>query len=476
MDIYKAPPAGREIACNRTMNMRSIKAIGYDMDYTLIHYRSEAWEERAYAHIKKSMLERGWPVEDFEYDQNLIMRGLIIDIELGNIIKTNRFGYVKQAFHGTKPIPHQELQKIYSRTLVDLSDRRYKFLNTLFSLSEGCFFAQLVDGLDSGKIDGAVGYPKLHQVIGKALDHAHTEGTLKQDILSDPANFVVLDKETPLALLDQKKAGKKLLLITNSEWNYTAPVMSYAFDQFLPDGMVWQDLFDVTIVSSRKPSFFADPNPVFEIINDEGMLKPAIGGLKEGGKYLGGNAHMVEKLWGFDGEEILYVGDHIFADVRESKKVLRWRTALILRELETEMVALENFKEKQSTLNKLMRKKEELEYQYDQVRLAIQRKKEKYGPIIQQGLKELYGEQDKLKRESMALDKEIVPLAKESNRLMSDKWGLMMRAGNDKSNLARQIEEYADIYMSRVSNFLFKTPNAYLRSTRSSLPHDFYLG
>jgi 5'-nucleotidase len=51
-------------------------------------------------------------------------------------------------------------------------------------------------------------------------------------------------------------------------------------------------------------------------------------------------------------------------------------------------------------------------------------------------------------------------------------WGLMLRAGNDKSLLTRQVERYADIYTSRVSNFLYQTPFAYLRSSRGSLPHD----
>ena len=47
-----------------------------------------------------------------------------------------------------------------------------------------------------------------------------------------------------------------------------------------------------------------------------------------------------------------------------------------------------------------------------------------------------------------------------------------MRAGNDKSQLARQIERYADVYTSRVANLLYATPFAYLRSVRGSLPHD----
>ncbi|MEO1269501.1 MAG: 5'-nucleotidase domain-containing protein, partial [Myxococcota bacterium] len=35
---------GRQIFCNRTLNLRSLKAIGYDMDYTLLHYHVDRWE------------------------------------------------------------------------------------------------------------------------------------------------------------------------------------------------------------------------------------------------------------------------------------------------------------------------------------------------------------------------------------------------------------------------------------------------
>ncbi len=47
-----------------------------------------------------------------------------------------------------------------------------------------------------------------------------------------------------------------------------------------------------------------------------------------------------------------------------------------------------------------------------------------------------------------------------------------MRAGNDKSLFARQVERYADVYTSRASNFLYETPYAFLRAARGSLPHD----
>jgi 5'-nucleotidase len=71
-----------------------------------------------------------------------------------------------------------------------------------------------------------------------------------------------------------------------------------------------------------------------------------------------------------------------------------------------------------------------------------------------------------------ALDGKIAPLARRGGEILNQRWGLLMRAGNDKSHLARQVERFADIYTSRVSNFLFETPFVYLRAPRGSLPHD----
>jgi hypothetical protein len=44
------------------------------------------------------------------------------------------------------------------------------------------------------------------------------------------------DPNLPLTLLDQKGAGKHLVLITNSDWNYTKQMMKYICDEYLPEG------------------------------------------------------------------------------------------------------------------------------------------------------------------------------------------------------------------------------------------------
>jgi len=465
-------PPERRIYCNRTLNLRSIRAIGYDMDYTLVHYRVKEWEERAFDQIRRRLLLRGWPVEDLQFDERMVIRGLVVDTELGNMVKANRFGFVVRACHGTRFLDHREQREIYSRTIVDLSQPRWYFLNTLFSLSEGSMFLQLVDLLDQGKLPGAMGYQDLFRAVRQSLDEAHMEGELKDEIVSNPDRFAVKDPEVPLALLDQHHAGKKLLLITNSDWGYAAPIMSWAFDSHLPGRMTWRDLFDVVIVSARKPEFFTSQARLFEVVTEEGLLRPATGGLKKGTAYFGGSARMVERHLGLTGDEILYVGDHMYGDVHVSKDVLRWRTALILRELEDEVRAIEEFRARRAELERLMEEKTLLEDRMDRIRLEILRKRNGYGPVSETPIEELEERAQELSQALLELDAQIAPLAQASAQLGNENWGPLMRAGSDKSLLARQMESSADVYTSRVANFLAATPFVYARAARGSLPHD----
>jgi hypothetical protein len=102
------------------------------------------------------------------------------------------------------------------------------------------------------------------------------------------------------------------------------------------------------------------------------------------------------------------------------------------------------------------------------------RRRHRYGPELDKlpSEEDLYARGNELRAEVEALDQQIAPLAKASTEQLNAAWGLLMRAGNDKSHLARQMERYADVYTSRVANFLYATPFAFLRSPRGSLPHD----
>ena len=256
LGLEQVPP-GRQIYSNRTLNLRTIRAIGYDMDYTLVHYRADVWEQQVYDRLKELFVADGWPIEDLEFDPSLVIRGLVIDTDLGNIVKANRFGYVMRAAHGTRPMTFEDQRDVYRHTPVDLSEPRFVFLNTLFSLSASCLYSQLVDLYDQHVLTEVHGYQDLFRQVIERLDETHIEGSLKADIMADPEPYIVLDPQAPLALLDQLQAGKRLMLISNSEWTYAQTIMSYAYDRFLPPDRTWRDLFELVIVGARKPGFFS---------------------------------------------------------------------------------------------------------------------------------------------------------------------------------------------------------------------------
>ncbi|KAK9819835.1 hypothetical protein WJX72_002959 [[Myrmecia] bisecta] len=483
MGVPQSYPSGlphRAIFCSRTLNLRSIQAIGYDMDYTLIHYDVNAWEGKAYEYGLQYLREVGCPVEGLRFDPALVIRGLIVDQELGNLVKVDRFGYVKRAMHGTRMLSWSELRETYGRELVNLrNESRWVFLNTLFSVSEAVMYMQMVERMDQGAIPQQVvqnSYTALYKLVARALFRTHVEGKLKADIIQEPERYVELDPDMAQTLLDQREAGKVLILITNSDHQYTAKMMSFAYDRFMPAGKMWRDLFDMVIVQARKPDFFNYNMSLYEIVTDDGLMRPAMVA-KKGGLYCGGSAKMVEKALGVERDDILYVGDHIYTDAALSKIYFGWRTALIVRELEQEIEALAEGQPHRSKLKELMNKKELVGDLFNQLRLSRQRYLNDRPPLapMQDG-DAVNHTLAQLLMVMESLDSKIGPMLEADGSYFSVRWGYLSRAGlNDKSQFTRQIEKYADIYTSRVSNFLRYTPHMYFRSPSQSLAHDRYL-
>ena len=468
-DAQPAPtPAGRRLFANRTLNVRGLRAIGYDMDYTLIHYHVHEWERSAFDHAREWLVGYGWPVADLEFDPDAFTLGLTFDLEQGNLVKATRFGFVMRAQHGDRVLSFDELRQTYAEIVVDLADDRFEFMNTLFELSRASLFAQCVELHDQQRLSGAMSYADVYRLIDDALTHAHQGGLMKAGIVADPGRFVDPDPDLVTTLQDQRLAGKQLLLITNSDWDYTRKMMRHTVDPFMPEGETWRDLFDIVIVSAAKPSFFENTNPIYRVVDeDQSLLAPHHGALEPGHVYFGGNARLVEESLGHAPAQFLYVGDHLFGDVHVTKDTLRWRTALIAREIEAEVDAASRFRDDEASLTALMDEKIDLERTAAHLRLARRRAR---GDRSAEG--QLSRQLDEVSTRGRELDDRIGPLARAAAGLGNSEWGPLMRAGNDKSLFARQVERYADVYTSRVSNFGFETPYAYVRAARGSLPHD----
>ncbi len=451
-----------KIFVNRTLNMNNIKLIGFDMDYTLVTYNVPEFEAKTYAIIKKKLInDYLYPKEinDFVFDPNFIIRGLVIDTETGNFLKVNRYGFVRTASHGTSFFNFEELKSKYGVYSIDLTDSRYNIVHTLFSKAEGCLFAQLVDYFD--KKEHSPKYKKIFDDVKRCLNNAHMEQELKGDVVSHPEKYLIPDRRIVDALIKFKKFGKKLALITNSDYNYSNKVMNYCFEKFINSS--WQKIFDIIVVAANKPSFFKDSNMFLKVDPKTGLLSNFYGSLEWNGIYQGGNANYLEKNFNIDPSEILYLGDHILGDVVTLKETIGWRTGLVVQELEEEVPILEKTQEIHKIIAKKMLEKERLE----DISLGYREKL-----WLKDNAKVNRQKWDEIKEKMMKLDEELRDLITQSQQGFNPYWGEVMRAGNEVSRFAALVERYACIYMSGIANLYYYSPYKYFRSQRRLLAHD----
>ena len=84
-ELVEPAPPERGVFANRTLNLRAVQAVGYDMDYTLIHYRIEEWERDAFEYARSILGRWGFPVDDLTFDPAAFTIGLAFDLRLGKV-------------------------------------------------------------------------------------------------------------------------------------------------------------------------------------------------------------------------------------------------------------------------------------------------------------------------------------------------------------------------------------------------------
>lgn len=450
------------IYINRTLNLKKIKAIGFDMDYTIVRYNSEEFERFTHQQVlKKLVQEKAYPkaIENLKFDFNLVIQGLIIDKKRGNLLKVSRFGKVKSCLFGLEMLPFKEQQRLYGNRVIDLNDEWVQSLDTSFAISNGVLYAQLVDLKKQGM--GLPDYPILADDIKEILDLAHRDGTLKNEVRENFDRYIIKDPEMAETLERFKDYGKRLLLITNSDFNYTKLLLDNTLTPFLKQHSSWRDLFEVVITLSGKPRFFnqgagflrIDPE-TSQMTNHDGPVTPGV--------YQGGHAGKLQRDLGLEGDEILYLGDHIYGDVVTIKKTFNWRTALVLEPIADEVKAILKGRPIQTEIDQLMAKKEQLEQELNELDLGPQKR----GKVR---------ERDKINQYFAEIEKINTAISERlqaHRQFFNPMWGEMMRAGHEESRFADQVEKYACIYMAKVSDLLNYSPRTYFRPHKRVLPHE----
>lgn len=452
-----------KVFVNRIINMKRIKLIGLDMDHTLIRYNTEDFEGLVYELIKEKLVEiKHYPdyIKTLKFNYHDAIRGLVIDSKNGNILKLSRYGAIRQSYHGTQPISFAEQNKIYRSIYVDLGDPNYMAIDTSFSIAFCVLYGQLID-LKEQFPDAFPNYQNIALDVQYCVDKVHSDGSLKNIISKDLKKYVIKEKEVVDGLKHFIRHGKKIFILTNSEYEYTKLLLEYAIDPFLNDGETWRDLFEFVITLANKPRFFYD-NLRFLAINPVDGSMRNINGPVVPGVYQGGNAKKFTEDLKVAGDEILYIGDHIYGDILRLKKDCNWRTALVVDELGDEIAAQIRALPIEKKIVETMGIKKDLEQKYvDLCTQSIDEESELYNKEIQD-----------LQTQITAVDVEITKLLQEQSKFYNRKWERVFRAGAEASYFAYQVDRFACIYMEKLSDFLEYSPISYFRANRRLLAHD----
>src|SRR5262249_30584049 len=157
--------------------------------------------------------------------------------------------------------------------------------------------------------------------------------SIKSEIASDPGRFVAPDLRLGRFLETLRENGKKVFLLTNSEHTYTNLLMTHLLET--NGGPSWRSFFDMVVVDAGKPRFFRERGTNGRWLDERGSGAPI---------YSGGDVSGLERRLGFKGDAILYWGDHTYGDILRSKKSVGWRTAMIIPELEQEILVSEDIR------------------------------------------------------------------------------------------------------------------------------------
>ncbi|MCX7674528.1 MAG: HAD-IG family 5'-nucleotidase [Bdellovibrionaceae bacterium] len=453
----------QHVFVNRTLNLKKIRYIGFDMDHTLIRYHGEAFEELSFQAIKDKLIAKGYPeaIRALKFNFQQAIRGLAIDKKRGNLLKLNRHSAIRSSYHGLRPIDFREQNRIYQSTYIDLNDPNYEAIDTIFSISHAVMVALLVDLKESQPGLHLPDFSVIADDVLAALDEAHRDGSIKGEVRKRLNQFIIKEPEVVAGLEKYKKHGKKLFIVTNSDFHYTKLLLDYAINPFLKEHPHWSELFEFVITLAQKPRFFYDKLPLLKVDMSTGLMSNFDAPLQPG-VYQGGCAHYITQDLRLQPDEILYIGDHIYGDILRLKKDCGWRTAMVIEELAHEIDANLKTKPISQEIEKLMAIKEPLENRLTQL---MTDKCETPDDCED-------AEIEPLQKQISEIDGQIAALIKKQQAAYNPYWGALMRSGNEESYFAYQVERYACVYMPKLADLLAQSPRSYFRAPRRPMPHE----
>src|SRR5262249_33993695 len=202
----------------------------------------------------------------------------------------------------------------------------------------------------------------------------------------------------------------------------------------------WRNYFDIVAVSAQKPAFFTERRP-FEELDARGEVVRELreGPLLRGRVYQGGNLHDLERMTGTGGDHVLYIGDHIYGDMLRSKKSSNWRTAMIIQELENELLMQERLAGRMARVDELEPRLPTLDSEINYAQFVLKSLGKLSEPdgqpldpnLLDSAKRMAKANLDRLRRELRATLEQHATLRREIDQAFNATWGPLFKEGTE---------------------------------------------
>ncbi|KAJ1728533.1 hypothetical protein LPJ61_003988, partial [Coemansia biformis] len=348
-------PTSKEIFPNTELRLSKVRTYGFDFDYTLANYTAKL-PETIYTMIRDVLVKKMlYPpaLQALQYDRTFAIRGISYDRETGWLFKLDsNYNIAMDTVHyGREPL--RDLEEVYSlhngpHVAPDYVKSHLYQLNDIYSVPEATLLADVIQYFSEHNIpfhprylaeDIRTAGEYIHKGDGISLSPLHTE------IMNNIGDYLNRAPELMQILNDLRGAGKRVFLLTNSGYQYVSAGLAYMFNT-----KDWRELFDVVIVSARKPSWYLSHRP-FRLVptgaKTNALPWAQVDHFEDGQVYSGGNLMSFTAITGYSDRNVMYFGDHIYSDLRDPSIQKGWFTGAIVSELKHELAVSQSPEYKQ---------------------------------------------------------------------------------------------------------------------------------
>lgn len=442
-EMMRMDPSG--VYANHNLRLDGIRVYGFDYDYTLAHYTVHL-QTLIYDLGKEHLVkEHRYPESclKFEYDKGFPIRGLYYDKKKGYLLKLDFFHSVEPegCFFGRRRVSEIEIEAAYGGKRISLEHMpNLVALMDLFCLSEVCLISDVIQHFVDQKVEFDASY--VYDDVKRSIEFVHKSGLLHKKILEEPGKYLVKSEGLVRMLRNLKERGKSLFLLTNSPFPFVNGGMQYMFQEDGATGESWRELFDVVIALADKPNFYTSERPFRYYNSSKDILAfSRVDAFQKHSVYYHGCLKHFIEITKWKGPEVLYFGDHLYSDLRGPAKA-GWRTAAIIRELEREI----------QTQN-------EDKYRFQQAKYHIMQ--ELLGKF--HGLPMTSPRSDDEKLLLLSLREERQKARSAMKAMFNPYFGSTFLTDTGKeSAFSYNVQRYADVYTSKLENFLRLSMEAWL--------------